>query len=66
MMRRGAEDGMRPGGECAEAQQMGYRIWDMGTKPLGSGAVDERSEPRRGGTVRRAADAIKMGLGYWG
>jgi hypothetical protein len=38
----------------------------MGTKPLGSGAVDERSEPRRGGTVRRAADAIKMGLGYWG
>ena len=30
-----------------------------GTKSLGSGAVDERSEPRRGGTVRRAADAIK-------
>ncbi len=25
----------------------------MGTKPLGSGAVDERSGPRRGGTVRR-------------
>ncbi len=34
-------------------------IRSCGTKSLGSGAVDERSEPQRGGTVRRAADAIK-------
>jgi hypothetical protein len=29
-MGRGAEDGMRPGGECAEAQQMGLRMKDEG------------------------------------
>ena len=40
--------------------------WEMGTKRLGRGAVDERSEPRRGGTACREASAVKWELGYWG
>jgi hypothetical protein len=35
----------------------------IATKPHGSGAVDERSEPWRGGTVRREEDAIKWKIG---
>jgi glycosyltransferase involved in cell wall biosynthesis len=44
------------------ADQVAPAAQKIETKPLGSGAADERSEPRRGGTVRRGADAIKWEL----
>ena len=44
-----AEEGRRPGGAEDGRWKMGYRIWDMGTKPLGSGAEDPAAAgPRKG------------------
>ena len=52
---RGAEDGR---------WEMGYRRWEMGTKPLGSGAVDPATAgPRKGRHRLPGGKCRQMGFG---